>query len=157
MRTLMALWIVAASLGLVAACSSDDDGSSGASPAIGCAADSRKDIYAAGLAKPAGQLEVMLVESRPGPPIRGTNALTIEIRDAAGSPLDGATVTVTPWMPDHAHGSAARPVVTSLGGGRYRIDRVYLAMAGLWQIKVGVQPATGGALEEAKFHFCLEG
>jgi hypothetical protein len=83
--------------------------------------------------------------------------MTIELLDAAGNPVDGATIVVTPWMPDHAHGSAVKPVVTSLGGGKYAIDKVYLAMAGLWQIKVGVQPASGGALQEAMFQFCLDG
>jgi YtkA-like len=143
----------------VGGCSGDDDGGSsgGSAPATGCAADTRKDIYTAGLSKQAGSLVVKLIESKPGPPIKGTNALTLEVLDAAGAPLDGASVTVTPWMPDHAHGSAAKIVVTPLGGGRYQVDNVYLAMAGLWQIKIGVQPPGGGALQETMFQFCLDG
>ncbi len=152
----MALIVAATTM----ACSGDDDGggsTSGAPPPTGCAADTRKDIYTAGLSKPAGTWSVKLLESRPGPPIKGTNAMTIEILDAGGQPVDGATVTVTPWMPDHAHGSAVKPVVTPLGDGKYDIDKVYLAMAGLWQIKVSVQPPGGGPLEEATFQFCLDG
>ncbi|MBX3209427.1 MAG: FixH family protein [Labilithrix sp.] len=147
-----------ASVVLSAACSGDDDGDSGAPPpATGCAADDRKDIYTAGLSKPAGALSVKLVDATPGPPIKGTNAMTIEVLDAGGQPVDGATVTVTPWMPDHAHGSAVKPVVTGLGGGKYTVEKVYLAMAGLWQIKIAVQPAGGGPLQEATFQFCLDG
>jgi hypothetical protein len=143
------------------ACSSDSGGSTGnggaASTATGCAADHRKDIYTAGLTKPAGAMSVKLLDSDPGPPIKGTNELTIEVLDASGQPVDGATVTVTPWMPDHAHGSAVKPTVTPAGGGKYTVANVYLSMAGLWQLKVDVQPAGGSALPEAIFQFCLDG
>ncbi len=158
MRRLLVVSMALSSLVFAAACSdSDDDGGSGATPATGCAADGRKDIYAAGLTKPAGTFTVKLVEATPGPPIKGTNAMTLELLDAEGRPVDDATVTVTPWMPDHAHGSAVKPEVTSLGGGRYSVEKVYLAMAGLWEIKVSVQPAAGGVLQEATFQFCLDG
>jgi hypothetical protein len=158
MKRFLLSMIVVASAAL-SACSSDDGGSgpSGSGPATGCAADTRKDIYTAGIAKPAGDLSVKLLESKPGPPIKGTNTMTLEVLDAAGSAVDGATITVTPWMPDHAHGSAVAPIVTPMGSGKYAIDKVYLAMAGLWQIKVSVQPAGGGALQEATFQFCLDG
>lgn len=139
------------------ACSADDEPSADAPPATGCAADTRKDVYTPGLSKPAGSLSVRLVASNPGPPVKGTNAMTFEVLDAAGQPIEGATLTVTPWMPDHAHGSAVKPVVTAVGGGTYTVDEIYLAMAGLWQIKVGVQGAGGGPLEEATFQFCLDG
>lgn len=157
MRIVLSMIVAAAAL--TAACSSDDgSGSTGSGgPATGCAADIRKDVYTPGLAKPAGTLSVKLLESKPGPPIKGTNTMTFEVVDAGGQPVDGATVAVTPWMPDHAHGSAVKPVVTPMGSGKYVIDKVYLAMAGLWQIKVGVQPAGGGALREATFQFCLDG
>ncbi|MDF2693425.1 MAG: hypothetical protein K0S65_1808 [Labilithrix sp.] len=146
------------SFALVSACSSDEgDGGGGAAPATGCAADNRKDVYTAGLSKPAGRFSVTLLESKPGPPIKGTNAMTLELVDPAGQPLDGATVVVMPWMPDHAHGSAVKPVVTDMGGGKYEVDKIYLAMAGLWQIKVSVQPAGGGPIQEATFQFCLDG
>lgn len=161
MRTLFVLSMALLAT-VMAGCSGDDDGdgsngTSGAPPATSCAADTRKDVYTAGLSKPAGTLNVKLVESRPGPPIKGTNAMTIEIRDAAGQPVDGAMVTVTPWMPDHAHGSAVKPEVTPAGEGKYEIEKVYLAMAGLWQIKIAVQPAGGGPLQETMFQFCLDG
>lgn len=143
----------------VSACSSDDDAgstTSGTAPATGCAADTRKDIFTAGLTKPAGTYTVKIVDATPGPPVKGTNAMTLEIRDAGGQPVDGATVTVTPFMPDHGHTSAVAPVVTPSGGGRYTVTKIYLSMAGLWKLTVGVQPP-GGALQEAVFQFCLDG
>jgi len=162
MRSLSVVATVLLSVALMStACSGDDDGgdkgSTGAPPATGCAADGRKDVYAPGLSKSAGTLSVRLLESNPGPPIKGTNTMTLEVVDAAGQPVDGATITVTPWMPDHAHGSAVKPVVTATGGGKYTVDEIYLAMAGLWQIKIGVQTAGGGPLQEATFQFCLYG
>lgn len=158
MGRLVVVSVALASVVFAAACSDGDEGSSGgASPATGCAADDRKDIYTAGLTKPAGAFSVKLIDATPGPPIKGTNAMTLEVLDADGRPVSDATVTVTPWMPDHAHGSAVKPVVTSLGDGTYSVEKVYLAMAGLWQIKVAVQPAAGGALQEATFQFCLDG
>ena len=163
MRSLRVVATVLLSVALMStACSGDDDeggdkGSSGAPPATGCAADDRKDVYTPGLSKEAGTLSVRLIESNPGPPIKGTNTMTLEVLDAAGQPVEGATLTVTPWMPDHAHGSAVKPVVTATGGGKYTVEQIYLAMAGLWQIKVGVQTAGGGPLQEATFQFCLDG
>ncbi len=150
---------------LLVACSSDDggaEGGSGNTVATGCAGDTRKDVYTAGLAKPAGTLSVKLLEARtangkPGTPIKGTNALTLEVVDAGGQPLEGATVTVTPWMPDHAHGSAVKPEVKVMGGGKYDVEKVYLSMAGLWQLKVAVQAPNGGPLQEATFQFCVDG
>jgi hypothetical protein len=144
------------------ACSSDSQpsgGGSNVSPAGvgGRVADGQADVYAPGLTKAAGTMTVKLVEAKPGPPVKGNNELTLEVLDASGQPVDGATVTVTPWMPDHAHGSAVKPTVTPTGGGRYHVTDVYLAMAGLWQIKVDVQPAGGGALQEAVFQFFLDG
>lgn len=143
------------------ACGGDDDG--GSSVASGntvttgaqCAADTRKDVYAPGLTKPAGAFSVKLVSTDPAAPTNQNNTFDFAVTDAAGAPLDGATITVTPWMPDHAHGSAVRPTVTATGGGNYVAKNVYLAMAGLWRITVTVESA--GTRQDAVFQFCLDG
>lgn len=145
---------------VLAACSDERQPTSTdetAAKVTACSTDTRKDVYEPGLSKIAGALSVILVEATPAPPVKGTNALTLEVHDAAGQPVDGAAVTLTPWMPDHAHGSAVKPSVTALGAGRYVVDKVYLPMAGLWQLKVAVQPEGGGPLQEAMFQFCLDG
>jgi hypothetical protein len=82
--------------------------------------------------------------------------MTIEVVDENNAPVDGATIAVTPWMPDHGHGSAVRPEVAAMGGGRYAVSKVYLPMAGLWELKVSVQ-RTGSLPQEAVFNFCLDG
>lgn len=144
---------------LVAACSSDDtgDGSSGSSGSKGgsCADDTRKDVYAAGISKPADAMTVSIVDATPAPPAKGMNALTVRVVAGGGAPVEGATVTLEPFMPDHGHGSAAVPKVTAQGDGKYAIENVYLAMAGLWVLTVKV--SSGGAVHEAKFSFCLDG
>jgi hypothetical protein len=154
----IALVTAATAAALVGGCSSSDDtsGSAGSATATSCSADNRKDIYAAGMTKTAGTITVKLVDANPGPPSKGMNELTLELSDS-GKPLDGATVTLTPKMPDHGHGSAVTPVVTPSGNGRYAVAKVYLAMAGLWQLVVDVQPTPGAPLQETAFQFCLDG
>jgi len=160
LRSFVCSVLVLSSVMAIAACSSDDSSGSSSSSSggqnSGCAADNRKDIYTAGITKPAGTLQVKLVDAKPGPPAKGTNEMMIEVLDAAGAPIDGATVVVTPFMPDHGHGSAVAPIVTAAGAGKYNVQKVYLSMAGLWKITVSVQQA-GGAIQEAAFQFCLEG
>jgi hypothetical protein len=163
-RTFVRLSIAVVAGGLLlAACSSGSEpatgsssGSSGAFQTTACDQDTRKDVYTAGLAKQAAGLTVKILESTPSPPQKGTNTMTLEIDDAAGVPLDGATVAVTPWMPDHAHGSALTPVVAPLGGGKYAVTKIYYPMPGLWQVTVSVQ-LPGAAAREVVFNFCFEG
>jgi hypothetical protein len=161
LRTLGRLACLSGVLAVVAACSSsesDNGGSSGSSgfSSTACEKDSRKDIYTPGLAKQAAGLTVKIMESTPSPPKKGTNTMILEIADAAGKPLDGAVVAVTPWMPDHAHGSALTPVATGVGGGRYEVTKLYYPMPGLWQVTVSVQ-MPGAAAQEVTFNFCFDG
>jgi hypothetical protein len=157
-RVSIASVIVLGSLAL-AGCSSNDDAGSGsgvASATTGCSADTRKDVYTTGLTKQAGSFSIKIVEAAPSPPSKGTNAMTFELLDQAGTPVDGATMTITPFMPDHGHGSAVTPVVTASGGGKYAISKLYFAMAGLWRVTVSVQTPAAG-IQEAAFQFCLDG
>jgi hypothetical protein len=142
---------------LVLGCSSDDDGSTATngSNATACAADTRKDLYVAGMAKPAGALVVKLVEAVPGPPIKGMNAMTLNVTDANGAPVDGAILTVVPFMPDHAHGSARKTVIKPTGAGTYEVTDIWLPMAGLWKLTISVQ--ANGLTSEAAFQFCVDG
>lgn len=79
-------------------------------------------------------LTISLVKLTPETVGTGVNDWTIELRDAAGKALDGATITVTPFMPDHGHGASVVPAVTALGGGRYDVARLSLPMPGVWQL-----------------------
>jgi hypothetical protein len=139
---------------LLAACSSSSGPGEGNTTA--CSADTRADTYVAGLEKGAGARKLKIVDARPAPPSKGQNTWLLEVRDAAGTPVEGAQITVVPFMPDHGHGSAVVPEVKALGGGRYEVTKLYLSMAGLWEMTVTVTPP-GGAAEKAVFAFCLDG
>ncbi|MBC7370760.1 MAG: FixH family protein [Bdellovibrionaceae bacterium] len=56
--------------------------------------------------------------------------------------MDPADLRVKLWMPDMGHGSS--PVtITRLSRGMYRMTNMYFTMAGLWEIRVGVQDENG--------------
>lgn len=126
--------------------------------AVTCQNDGRVDTYVANLAKasPSGAVKVTLVSSDPGPPVRGTNAWVLKITDGAGAPISNAALTVTPFMPDHGHGTSVKPTVTAGADGRYDVANVYLFMPGVWRVTVGVPTAAGGS-DTATFFFCIAG
>ena len=152
--------LVAAAAAFVVACASSDGGSdpggsSGSTSA--CAQDARKDVYAAGLTKQtASAMSVKVMSATPAPPAKLTNELVLDITDAAGSPIDGATVSILPWMPDHAHGSAITLSVTPVGLGKYDVTNLYYPMPGLWRVTVTVQMPNVAA-QDVAFSFCIDG
>ena len=156
----LALPVAAAAL--VVACSSSEGGSdpaatSGGAATSACAQDTRKDVYTAGLSKQtASATTVKVMSATPAPPAKLTNELTLQLLDAAGHPLDGATLSVVPFMPDHGHGSAIKPAVTPKGGGVYEVTNLYYPMPGLWRVTVTVQMPNVAA-QDVAFSFCIDG
>jgi Cu(I)/Ag(I) efflux system membrane fusion protein/cobalt-zinc-cadmium efflux system membrane fusion protein len=75
----------------------------------------------------------------PSPPRKGTNLYRVQVKDADGSPVTGATVSVRSYMPGMPEmGMAAMNVVTQLnekGGGIYE-GQTKLDSGGTWQITV---------------------
>ena len=65
------------------------------------------DEYIAGMEKVSseGHFRVALVESTPIPQDLTLYTWVLEVRDADGQPLDGASVVAEPTMPDHGHGT----------------------------------------------------
>ncbi|MDB4947035.1 MAG: hypothetical protein JWP97_6569 [Labilithrix sp.] len=143
-----------------AACTSSDGNEPGAPDAAtstACAADTRKDVYAPGLAKStAAALTVKVLDAVPAPPAKLTNTLTLQVLDAGGKPLDGASLSVVPFMPDHGHGSAVKPSVTAKGGGTYEVTNLYFPMPGLWRVTVSIT-LPDAAAQDAVFSFCVDG
>ncbi|HLK37046.1 MAG TPA: FixH family protein [Polyangiaceae bacterium] len=104
--------------------------------ALGCGACSSSKVQSADVtvASASGALRVKL-HMTPDPPTLDTNAAEITVtRTADGTPVDGLTVTVMPWMPAMNHGSSNPPVMPA-GDGKYEISSVYLYMSGLWDLK----------------------
>jgi len=80
----------------------------------------------------------------------GRNELDIHVTDNKGLDLEGATIEITPWMPEHGHGTAWPPTVIEKGRGRYRAI-VPLLMTGHWQLKVLIRK--GNAEDTTVFDF----
>ncbi len=63
----------------------------------------------------------------------------LTIKDAAGTEVNNATVTVVGDMPEHGHGLPTQPEVTAMGaGGMYRIDGMKFQMPGWWIVTISV-------------------
>ncbi len=75
------------------------------------------------------------VYSAPDPVTRGNDEFRYVITDAGGAPIDGLSVTVTPWMPAMGHGASTTPTVAAEGQGKYLVSNVVLVMAGDWQLR----------------------
>lgn len=149
--------LVAILTALVAGCGGGDDDDGAVEP-VNCADEPRADIYVANMDKigEGGQLGFVLVSSDPGPPAKGDNEWVIEVVDGDDQPVSGATITVTPFMPDHGHGTPIDVVVTpDDGDGRYGVGPVNLWMPGLWEVTVDAQSSAGD--DSAVFAFCIEG
>ncbi len=152
---------LALSLSLAGAACSSDGGPATSTPdvATGCSNDPRVLTLAGGLTVTgaAKQLVVALISLAPATVTKGVNEWTIELRDATGRPLDGATITVTPYMPDHGHGASVVPTVTALGGGRYDVANLTLPMPGVWQLTFDatLAPGAGGAHDAIVIGACV--
>ena len=58
-------------------------------------------------------------------------------------PVDGLKINVTPFMPDHNHGTTAVGVAPSGSGGLYLISPLNLYMAGYWEITFDLTDSSG--------------
>lgn len=122
-----------------------------------CATETRADVYSAGMEKAGAQgtMTVRLIESVPGPPLKGDSTWRVKLLGASGAPLSGGGLTVTPFMPDHQHGTSIKTKVQELGEGEYSLSPLNLFMAGLWTITIAAQPAMG-TTDQAIFTFCID-
>jgi hypothetical protein len=146
-----ALSICIATAALWACSESDgDDGSGGTGGASSC------ESFTAGLTQlgDEGAVSIVLESSEPAPPARGNNDWTIQLLDTASVPISDATVSITPFMPKHGHGSSVPAVITPLGDGRYELNPVNFPMSGVWEVTVDVALA-GGGTDKTMFTFCV--
>ncbi|MGH7281096.1 MAG: FixH family protein [Polyangiaceae bacterium] len=143
---------------LASACSSSSSSGNQAAPAPSlCATDSRAQTYASGMEQKgsAGALSVKLESINPNPVIKGNNVWTIQVVDANGAPVDGATITVKPYMPDHGHGSSIIPqVAAGTDPGTYDISLLNLFMPGIWTVTFDVT-TSANVTDSAVFTFCV--
>ena len=80
----------------------------------------------------------------------GRNEVALKVTDSKGIGIEGAMIEVTPWMPEHGHGTTWPPTVTEQGKGLYRAV-IPLLMAGHWELRIKVRK--GDAEDSALFDF----
>ena len=75
---------------------------------------------------------------------RRMQTVRVAITDAAGAPVDDATIQIDGGMHQHGHGLPTRPRVTrALGNGLYEIEGVRFNMGGWWEFKLAINAASG--------------
>lgn len=102
----------------------------------GCAAPAAAPTTPAAPAV-SGPPQVTLATSPDPASTAGETELIIDVKDAAGQPLDGVSVTVKVDMAGHGMGALQGPA-TDQGNGRFA-TRVPLSMTGQWQVIVEVR------------------
>src|SRR5438876_381044 len=90
-----------------------------------------------------GQVDGSSSGQRPPPPspqpISAAAVATraLQVVDASRGPVDAVIPLmngVSPYMPDHQHGTSIAPVATGQGSGGYQVTPLYLYMSGYWEI-----------------------
>lgn len=154
MRTLLVLVLIS----LFGACADDHGGDD---TSFNCQEVTDDDEFVVGLAK-AGRsqlLEFKLMSSDPAPPSRGDNTWVLQLSTMAApvTPVTGATMTVTPFMPAHEHGSGKTVTITPLAeAGQYKLEPVNMWMPGVWETTIDVRDAVSdAAIDRVVFRFCL--
>ena len=69
----------------------------------------------------------------------GDNSIDMTVQDENGKSVEGATVTVVPWMPEMGHGGFKETVVLEKGRGLYNVNNIALVMAGNWELRINIK------------------
>ncbi len=145
--------LAVAGLSLTAGCDHDEHGNHHDGHDSSESGELEADEYSEGMVKECdGGLFSVALSSEPGPPAKGVNSWTLEVSDHSGAAVEGATLTVTPTMPEHGHGSQSVALVTDKGGGQYWVTPVDLHMAGLWEVEIAIEEGE----TEDEVHFLFE-
>lgn len=121
----------------------------------GCAEETRAEDFHIGLAQEGERTVVEIADAEPSTPIRGDNTWVLKVSDLSGAPMDGMSVGVKPWMPDHGHGTPIQVEVTELGEGQYEATPINLFMAGYWELTSEIVDESG-TTDEVVFRVCVE-
>ncbi|MDQ3333949.1 MAG: FixH family protein [Myxococcota bacterium] len=136
-----------------AACSSGGHGDD--EQPVNCAEEMRDEDFVAGMQKTgtSGKLVFTLVQATPAPPARFDNTWVVQLTSAgAAAPVTGATMVVTPHMPDHTHTPISDQGQAMPEAGKYQAP-VNFWMPGLWQTTI--QATAGTDTDKAVFVFCV--
>jgi MYXO-CTERM domain-containing protein len=100
--------------------------------------------------------QLAMLEFSPDPAVVGDNSWLIELTDEEGQSLTdiASSIFVTPFMPDHGHGTPVEVGVTEEDEGQYLLAPVNTFMPGLWQITVDVELESSAA--QFQFSVCVQ-
>ena len=144
---------------VVAACHGGTPGPD-ADEGLACIASGRGDTFVVGLehAGAGGMLDFKLMSATPAPPAFSDNTWIIQINSMSGgvvgAPATGATITVTPFMPDHQHGTLRVNIEALSTPGQYKLTPINMWMAGLWETTIDVQ--VGAVHDSVVYRFCIQ-
>lgn len=145
--------LMLSALAIVVATACSGDGSGDDEDVVNCEIETRDEEFVVGIAKTGQQLTFTLLSATPAPPSRGNNSWTLQLTNATG-PVGGATIVVSPFMPDHQHGTPIEVMVTPLlDAGQYELSPINMWMPALWETTI--QATSGGATDRVVFKFCV--
>jgi hypothetical protein len=129
---------------------------------VDCSTVTGTDTFVVGLEHQGAStmLDFRLMSVDPAPAQRGDNTWIVQVNSmtsgVVGSPIDGATLSVSPYMPAHKHYSPITPVVTPMADpGQYQLKPVNLWMPGVWETTITATTTTGVS-DRAVYKFCIE-
>jgi hypothetical protein len=98
-----------------------------------CGAPQGYSCFETGWSVSVDGVNVSLAQATPALPERGENTWVIQL-DEQETPIEGCTLSVTPYMLEHMHGVPTPPVVSELGEGTYQVAQINLIMPGQWDL-----------------------
>lgn len=148
--------VTSAWLVMAAACGGMSDGDE----VVDCSTTTGTDTFVVGLEHRgvAGKLGFALMSIDPAPAARGDNTWVVKVSrltgGQVGEAVDGATISVSPFMPSHMHSTPITAQVTALTGGQYELRPVNLWMPGVWETTI--QATSNGDSDRAVYKFCIQ-
>jgi hypothetical protein len=89
-----------------------------------------------------GTLQIEIRTAPVQPPTAGLDGIELVLTDPKSSrPIEGAKVSLVPWMPLMGHGSDVTPSCDDEGKGRIVCTNVNLYMPGEWQLRFAISAA----------------
>lgn len=102
-----------------------------------------------------GSLVFQMLSLDPEPVDLGANDWSVHVSDAAGVAQEGCALTVTPWMPDHGHGSNEPEGTAGSEPGQYLIEGIEFIMPGYWTASLSA--TCGDVTDNVILRPCVEG
>lgn len=117
------------------------------------------DVFEPGMWKEGDTWRFTLVAADPSPPDPvNDNTWTVKVSDASNAPVSDLTVWLTPFMPDHDHGTSPPDFAgaPTENDGEYLIGPFALPMPGAWEFTLSAEDGEGSS-DEVVFLFHIEG